>query len=474
MNRTQLTGLDTAFLCLEGPSAPMSIGAVAIFAPSQASHPTRLVRLLSERAAAIPRLRQRIESSWLSLTGVRWADDPDFQAEHHIHAHRLSRPHQESQLTTLAGTIMGRRLDMSRPLWELHLITGLPGGRFAILAKLHHALADGAAAIMLSLGLLDGFTPAAATEAEQAPTLLGAPAKFVKDTVTGLPEQLRQARQTADITASVLRNTRAMATDSPLRAGPSTRRKLATLRLSVADIKQVRALHGGTTNDVLLAVLSGALRNWLGERGQRVDELALRALIPVNQRRRDAATSGTGNRLSGYLCDLPVDLRDPVRRLRAVRAEMDRNKAAGPFRGPGALPVLADRAPAVLHRLATPLLGRAANLLFDTVITNLALPNVPLSFAGASLREIYPVLPIAYGHALGIALCSYQNSVHIGLHVNAAALPDVDQLRDAIPEALTELAQARTRVVSELPTRSASAVSAELTRAEVAPSASIR
>lgn len=488
MNTVQLTGLDTAFLCLEGPSSPMSIGAVVIFAPSQPTHPTRLVQLLRERAEAIPRLRQRVESSWLSLTGVRWGDDPDFEAAQHIHAHRLSRPHQEGQLTTLAGTIMARRLDMTRPLWELHVITGLPNGRFAILAKLHHALADGAAAIMLSLGLLDGFTPPAAVASDDQTNPFDAPVKFVKDAVTGLPDQLRQARQTADITAAVLRSTRAIATDSPLRAGPSKRRRLATVRLPVADIKRVRARHGGTANDVLLAVLSGALRDWLGTRGQRVDELALRALIPVNQRRRatGCGNSGGGNQLSAYLCDLPVDQRDPAQRLHTVRAEMDRNKAAGPFSGPGALPIIADRVPAPVHRLATPLFGRAANLLFDTVITNVALPNVPLSFAGAPLREIYPMLPIAHGQALGIALCTYADSVHVGLLANAAALPDVDQLRDAIPGALAELAEARTSVVSgrgrapvsgsvkTLPTRSASAARPALTRADVMPSASMR
>ncbi len=101
--------------------------------------------------------------------------------------------------------------------------------------------------------------------------------------------------------------------------------------------------------------------------------------------------------------------------------------------------MLANQVPVVVHRLATPLVGRGANLLFDTVITNVALPNVPLYFAGARLTEIYPMLPIAHGHALGIALCTYQDHVHIGLYTNARALPDVDQLRDAIPSALAEL-----------------------------------
>lgn len=427
MRTNQLTGLDTAFLCLDGPSAPMSIGAVVVFAPTEANHPTRLVQLLRDRAQAIPRLRQKIETNWFSLSGVRWVDDPDFQAAQHIHTHRLGT----RELNELAATIMARRLNLAKPLWELHLVTGLSGGRFAIIAKLHHALADGAAAIMLSLGLLDGFTPGEPEPQPAAPTLA--------DRLTSLPDQVKQARQTADITASVLRNARPIDPDSPLRATASRDRALATVRLPVAEIKRVRAEHGGTANDVLLAVLSGALRKFLAGRGHLVDQLTPRALIPVNQRRRDAAPT-SGNQLSGYLCDLPVHEDDPANRLATVRAAMDANKASGPFRGAGALPVLANQVPALVHRLATPLLARGANLLFDTVITNVALPNIPLHFAGARLTEIYPMLPIAHGHALGVALCTYQDHVHIGLYANADALPDVQELADAIPSALADLA----------------------------------
>jgi WS/DGAT/MGAT family acyltransferase len=407
----------------------MSIGAVVVFAPTEANHPTHLVQLLRERAQAIPRLRKKIETSWFSFGGVRWVDDPNFQAGQHIHTHRLGG----RELNELTATIMADRLNLNRPLWELHLITGLPGGRFAILAKLHHALADGAAAIMLSLGLLDGFTPGEPEPKPAGPTLV--------ERLTSLPDQVRQARQTADITASVLRNARPIDLDSPLRAAPSRDRVLATVRLPLADIKRVRSEHGGTANDVLLAVLAGALRKFFADRGHFVDEFTPRALIPVNQRRRDASPS-SGNQLSGYLCDLPIHDDDPASRLASVRASMDANKASGPFRGAGALPVLANQVPTVVHRLATPLVAKGANLLFDTVITNVTLPNVPLHFAGARLTEIYPMLPIAHGHALGVALCTYQDHVHIGLYANADALPDIEALREAIPNALADLAPA--------------------------------
>jgi WS/DGAT/MGAT family acyltransferase len=422
MVATALSGLDTAFLSLDSTSSPMNIGALALFSPPQPVHPTRLVELLRVRAERIPRLRQRIRGSLLPFGKVGWVDDPRFDASAHIHHHHLPRPHDPAQLTDRAADIMGERLDPRRPLWEIHVITGLPGGRFAILPKLHHALADGAGAVVLGLSLLDALDGRLANRpAALAPAL-------------GLGASLRSfgssAQQAVDIAGSVLRSARPTPPPSPLLAPTSPDRLLATVRLDLADVKRVRRTHGGTTNDVLLAVLAGALRDWLIARGDRADGLSPRAFIPVNQRCRGGGSAG--NQLSGYLCDLPVGEPDPVRRLAAVRAAMDGNKEAGPGRGPGALPVLADRVPAALHRLVMPMVGQCAPLLCDTVVTSVPLPNVPLFFDGAELREVYPVVPLAPGHALGVAFSTYRSSVHVGLHANGAALPDIDLLADAL------------------------------------------
>lgn len=424
MTVNQLTGLDTAFLCLDGPSSPMNLGAVATFCPRQPVHPTRLVALLCARAERIPRLRQRVRPNWFPPGGAHWADDPNFSADRHVFAHRLPRPHQSGQLAEVASKLMSKRLDTDKPLWELHVITGLPGGQFAVLAKMHHALADGTGAVLLGLSLMDGFDTLPAAPAAPSPPLL-----------PGLTE----LRETFDIASSVVRGIRPPARNAPLFATPSKDRRLVTLRLDLNDIKRVRLRHGGTTNDVLLAVLSGALHEWLRDRGHRTDEVRLRALIPVSQRRRVGHLRTGANHLSGYLCTLPVAERDPLARLRAVRASMDANKEAGPYRGAGALPILADRLPGVLHRIATPFARPAAPLLFDTVVTNVPLPSIPLSCDGAELREVYPVVPLAPGQALGVAFCSYRGVVHIGLTANSRTLPDVDRLGDAVPGTLAAL-----------------------------------
>jgi diacylglycerol O-acyltransferase len=429
MAATRLSGLDTAFLCLDSSSTPMNIGALALFAPARPVHPARLAGLLCARAARIPRLRQRVHTSVLRPGVARWVDDPHFDVAQHVHTHHLRRPHDAGRLTDRVADIMAERLPPGRPLWELHVITGLPGGWFALLPKLHHALADGAGALALGLGLVDG--------------VVSVPRQRTADT-TGRPalgEALRtlgaMTQQTMGIAGAVLRSARPAPPASPLLAPNGGHRMLATARLDMHDIKQIRRRHGGTANDVLLAVLSGALRDWLLARGDRPDALSPRALVPVSQRCRSRSTAG--NQLSGYLCDLPVAEPDPVARLMAVRAMMDGNKEAGPGRGPGALPVLADRLPSAMHRMVMPVVGQCAPLLCDTVVTTVPLPSVPLRFDDAELREVYPVVPLAPGHALGVAFSPYRGTVHVGLSANADALPDIGLLAEALTGTLGSL-----------------------------------
>ena len=166
----------------------------------------------------------------------------------------------------------------------------------------------------------------------------------------------------------------------------------------------------------------------------------MRALIPVSHRSR--ATMSGANQLSGYLCDLPVSESDPAMRLATVRDTMQRNKATGPLRGPGALPLLAGLLPPVLHRVLMPLVARHADLLFDLVVTTLRCPTMPLSLCGSEVSELYPLVPLAPGHALGVAFLHYGGRIHIGLHADADAVPDLDKLIEALHAAVIELAEA--------------------------------
>jgi hypothetical protein len=399
----RLSGLDAAFLSLETRERPMHLGAVAVFrgAVSQA----RLRSLITERAARLP--AQRVAGRFFPT----WWPASNFDAAEHVHAYEVSDRRTFEAYT--AGWL-ATPLDLTRPPWDVHVVTGLPDDKFAVLVKLHHSLADGAGAVALAGALLDGGMP---------PTRSSAGAGF------GLGE-------TAAMAGAVARAVRRPPVPAMLTSPDSSARRVAFVRLDLADVRQIRRQHGGTTNDVALAVLAGGLREWLRTREVAVDGLTPRALIPVNTRARGGAG---GNQLSGFLCDLPIGLADPVARLRAVRATMDRNKSDGPSSGPGTLPILANQLPPALHRLCTPLAGGAAALLFDTVVTNVPLPSVPLTIDGAPLAEVYPFGPLAAGHALGVAISPYRDAVHIGLQTDRDAVPDIDVLAAAISKSCSTL-----------------------------------
>jgi diacylglycerol O-acyltransferase len=478
VNADRLSSLDVAFLSLERPRSPMHVGGAAVFRPARRVNAIRLVDVLAERANRVPRLRQRVRPTWFPPGGAVWSDDPRFDSARHIHLHRLPRPGTRNQLGRAVSEVMATPLDLGRPLWEVHLFIGLQDGCFAALTKLHHAMADGLRAVELGAALLDEVAstlpdnpgPSAVAEPqpvrpEPAGALRGALGGAVRpfepvltatrsaggvlvrpdrllgtglSALAGLPGLARQTGQALGIAASLLGSASRPEPESPWTASPSAERGLAMLRLDLQDVHRIRRRHGGTAHDVLLAVVTGALRRWLAARGCPLDGRTLRALIPVGRTHR-CARPGAGNALSGYLCELPVGEPDPLVRLRMVRAEMDRNKTAGPGRGAGALPLLADRLPPAVHRLAGPFAGLGASLLFDTVVTNVPLPDVTLHLAGAELTELYPIVPLAHGHALGVAASTYRGTAHVTLHADLRALPDLGRLAAAVPEALATL-----------------------------------
>ncbi|WP_199746574.1 wax ester/triacylglycerol synthase family O-acyltransferase [Amycolatopsis sp. WAC 01416] len=430
MSGPQLSALDVAFLCLESETTPMHMGAVATFRPHGQVHARKLTTLLAERAARLPKLRQRPRAALFPPGAATWAEDPDFVASEHISHHHLSSLYEPDPLSAYASRWMGRPLDTGKPLWDLHLVTGLPDGEFALLLKLHHALTDGAGAYAVAAGLLDEVPRATRRpHSGSGPPTPRSPVDAVKEAVGSTLAQ-------AGIASSVVRATRSPL--SPISAPPSTERRLGLVRLDTTEIRRIRRAHGGTANDVVLAILSGALREWMINRGQRADDRTLRALIPVSVRGRSAEQLG-GNKLSGYLCDLPVGLDDPLERLLAVQREMSRNKAAGPARGPGAFPLLADRMPPMLHRLGSKAAGLAAPLLFDLVITTVPVPPNRLTLDGTKLDGVYPFVPLAPRQAIGIAVATYRDSVHIGLQANGAAVSDVGSLRDGVLKSAARL-----------------------------------
>lgn len=292
---TNLSSLDVAFLCLEQPGTPMHVGGLATFAPEVPVDAQRIAALLRTRAIRIPRLGQRVQHQLLPFGSAQWVTDPTFELDWHVRSHQLPWPGDFTQLESYVSLAMSEPLDMRRPLWQAHVITGCADGGFAVLLKLHHALADGATAMLLGLELLDqGDRPAAVDPGQAASGTLSGSGLSVADrilstglaAINALPGIVEQAKETAGIASEVLRNARWGAARSYIPAATGLSRRLVTRTLPLADVRQVRTHHGGTVNDVLLAVLAGAFREWLQSSGRPVHGGSLRALVPVSRRSR--------------------------------------------------------------------------------------------------------------------------------------------------------------------------------------------
>jgi diacylglycerol O-acyltransferase len=430
-----LAPLDLAFWNIESDLHPMHLGALGVFTAHSPTAGAHAADLLAARAAAVPGLRMRIRDVWqpissplalpLAFGGAAREPDPGFDPMDHVRLHAPTEDFQE-----VAGLLMQHPLERDRPPWEAHVLPGADGDRFAVLFKFHHALADGLRALKLAAGVLDPVD----LGPERGPRPAEPPRRPVPD-LRRLPGLLRGALsdlgRALDIGASVALSTLDVRPCAALSSPSSGTRRTAGVVLDIDDVHRIRKAVGGTVNDVLIAVVAGALRHWLDERGDATEGVAPRALIPVSKRRPRTAHP-QGNRLSGYLIRLPVGDPDPLRRLGTVRAAMDRNKDAGPGRGAGAVALLADHVPALGHRLGGPFVGQAARLWFDILVTSVPLPGLGLRLGGQPLTAVFPFAPLAPGQSLAVAISTYRGGVHYGLVADARAVPDLDRLALAV------------------------------------------
>ncbi|MFF2060325.1 wax ester/triacylglycerol synthase family O-acyltransferase [Streptomyces sp. NPDC058200] len=455
MTTELLAPLDLAFWHLETADHPMHLGALAVFtAAAGTAGGAGVLELLAARAAAVPRLRMRVRDVLLPVGGAAWAVDKGFDVRRHVRRLPLPEGDFAAEAARLAGELMERPLERGLPPWEMYVLTpgpaaaGAGGGRgaeecgrpFAVLVKLHHALADGMRAVAIGAGIFDQIADARSAGVRKVRPV--APRSWLPGPwqVAGLARgRIEELGRAVGIGASVVRASRLDPRGTPaLTAGSSGTRRLATATLDLEDVQRIRRATGGTANDVLLATVAGALRRWMLERGERLPAVPPRALVPVS-RRRPGSQPGSGNKLSAYLLALPVAEADPRARLAAVREGMDRNKSDGPWRGAGAVALLADQLPALAHRLGAPLAGNAARMLFDILVTSVPLPRSRLSLGGCPLREVYPMAPLARGQSLAVALSTYGGRVHVGLVADGKAVPDLEQLARGMTDELEEL-----------------------------------
>ena len=455
----RLSPLDASFLFAEDRTTAMHVGGVMTFARPETGEfdADAFVALIGRRLGLVPRYRQKVREAPGYLGLPVWVDDPDFDLDYHVRRSALPAPGTDEQLRALVGRLLAQRLDRSRPLWEIYLVEGLSDGRFAVITKTHHAMVDGLASMDVGALLLDATPEPRETVADgwcpaPEPSALDLAADAVRDAIRRPWTVVDMAaRAGADVRGVVAGVERAMsmlvsATGGrpvhPLNAVIGEQRRFGTAATTLADHRAVRAACGGTVNDVVLAVVTGALRRWMMTRGEPLRErTTVRALVPVSVRAR-RGNGASGNNISAYFVELPVGEDDPLRRLSRVSSAMAAHKAGGQAVAATTLIRLAGFAPPTLHSLGVRLANQFSSQLYNVLVTNVPGPARPLYAMGARMLDMYPVVPLAGGQAVAIGITSYDGGMHYGLNADRDALPDVDVLAEAITDALAELVAA--------------------------------
>jgi WS/DGAT/MGAT family acyltransferase len=453
----RLTSTDASFLHQEGEASHMHIGALLLFDAPPPEFDDYLAHVRG-RLHLVPRYRQRLATPPLQAGRPLWVDDPSFNLEYHIRHAALPSPGTEHQLFALAARIASQQLDRSKPLWESWLVEGIEGDRFALIFKTHHSLVDGIAGVDLATVLLDPTrAPAPAPAADLEPwlpqpepspaELVAAGVRGLVSTTAGLASKALTAATQPTVALGKLKDAAEgvgeivwaglnPAPETPLNVEIGPHRRYAALRQRLGDYKDVKNRLGGTVNDVVLTVVSGALARWLRSRGIRTEGLELRALVPVSVRTDDQRSS-MGNQLTVMRGPLPVYIEDPIARLRYVKREMDGLKESKQAVGAATLAAVNELAPPTILAQASRL--NFSTRLFNLLVTNIPGPQLPLYLLGRELRDLFPIAFLPSHHALAIAIMSYNGAVDYGLLGDYDALSDLGSIAAGIETSLQEL-----------------------------------
>ena len=451
----RLTSVDASFLTNESSSSHMHVGAILIFE----GPPPRYVDLVEHvrgRLPLVPRFRQKLVVPPLEAGRPLWADDVNFNLTYHIRHTALPDPGGEEELKKLAGRIFSQQLDRLKPLWELWLVQNLERDRFAILTKTHHAMVDGVSGVDIGTVLFDlereaepmsledewvpqpepGTTELVARGIADA---VAAPIKLAERAVDVVKKPETTARKLVEALEGVGEIASAFADpapDVPLNEEIGPHRRYVWARSELATFKRIKDTFGGTVNDVVLAVVTGALREWLHVRRVRTEGLELRALVPVSIRGEDER-GNLGNRIALMRGPLPVYIEDPVRRLRTISDAMAGLKRSKQALGAEVISRFNDFAPPTI-------LAQAARInfstrLFNLIVTNVPGPQMPLYVLGNEMEEVYPVAFLPKDHCLAVAIMSYNGKVGFGLLADYDCMTDLEVVSNGLNASLAEL-----------------------------------
>jgi WS/DGAT/MGAT family acyltransferase len=462
MQEDRLSGLDASFLHLEDGSAHMHVASVVIF-EGKAPEYMELLEHVERRLHLVPRFRQRLAFVPLGQGRPRWVDDPHLNLRYHLRHSGLPAPGTEQQLRDLAGRVFAQPLDRDKPLWELFLVDGLAGDRFALLSKTHHALVDGISGVDIVTVLFDSQPEPAApadpgtrwlprplpTQAQLLGEALVERATVPTEAARSFRAVFRAPRRIAREAVNTAAGLGAMAWAglNPAPASPYNRpigphRRFTWVRANLVDVKAVKDELGGTVNDVVLTAVAGALGRHLRRRGVSTDGLELKAMVPVSVRSSEELGE-IGNRVAAMMAPLPVWCQDPVARQQIIRQSMEHLKEGGQAVGAQALTEMSGFAPPTIMGQAARLMSRQR--FFNLVITNVPGPQIPLYLLGRRLLDPFPLVPLAKNQGLGVAILSYDGRMDFGLVGDYDVMHDLDDLALDLHESLAELAEAAGR-----------------------------
>ncbi|HVH07130.1 MAG TPA: wax ester/triacylglycerol synthase family O-acyltransferase [Myxococcota bacterium] len=442
----RLTALDNSFLLLEKPNAYMHVASTFVFELGPLRRPEGgidmdLVRSATEALLPrIPRYRQKLKYIPLENQPV-WVDDDRFNLDYHLRHTALPKPGSIAQLKALSARIMQQHLDRSRPLWEMWLVEGLEGDRFALISKVHHCMIDGVSGVDLMNAQLKTTPDREIPETlpyfpRPAPSGLelmrhellrraALPFAAIRDVRHFMREADDSRRELAvrlRAVAETLGTTLRRASDTPLNRPIGPHRRFDWMAMEVSEIKEVRRALGGSLNDVVLTVVTGAVRSFLERRGVSPRGLDFRIMAPVSVRSADQRGQ-LGNRVSAWMIDLPVSLPDPRQQLERIAARTRELKESKQAVGADVLTAAAEWTPSTLLALGA---RNATRLLpFNMVVTNVPGPQVPMYLLGALMTEAYPHVPLMDRLGLGIALLSYNGRIGWGFNADYDVVPDL-------------------------------------------------
>ncbi|MEN8161737.1 MAG: wax ester/triacylglycerol synthase family O-acyltransferase [Myxococcota bacterium] len=460
----RLSAMDAMFLEIEDANVPMHMGSVSLFEAGPVLTEgggldvERIFAAAEAQLHRTPRLRHKLATIPLFDRPV-WIDDPSFKLQYHIRHTAVPYPGDERQLKRLVGRLLSQHLDRNKPLWETWLVEGVEGERFAIVTKLHHCITDGvgSAGASMLVGTRPDYEPGeprpwnpqrpppdARLVADEAIRRAAAPLSLLEATSEANEKGGREAPSLRDTLERAARGAWRAAqaglrpvTETPLNVEIGPHRRFDWTRLPLAEVKRIGRAAGGTVNDVVLALVAGAVRRFLERRALDPAGVEFRVAVPVNVR-TEADAGALGNRVSTLITPLPLDEADPWRRLERVVATTRELKGSGESQAVDLVGRLADWLP--LGLLAR--VSQAGNRAVNMIVTNVPGPQLPVYMLGARMLESYPLVPLMTNEALNVALFSYDGTLFWGFNADWDAIPDLHDVVESVPMGFEALGKA--------------------------------